>query len=152
MQLPEAELFDMDGTLADVRGIRHLVLGRKRNFHKFHRESVNCPPNPEVVEGARAAHAAGRAVLVVTARSTLFRHHTAFWLAMHEVPSDRLFMRPAGDQRADVLVKQDIAALIMRRWTVVRAWDDNPNVIDLWEHLRLPVRRVPGWEEPVSSV
>lgn len=148
MELPEAEVFDMDGTLCDVRSIRHYVLGPERNFHKFHRESVNCPPNPEVVEDARAAHAAGRAVLVVTARSTLFRPHTAFWLALHEVPSDRLFMRRHGDQRADVLVKLDIATSIMRRWKIVKAHDDNPSVIDLWERLHLPVKKVPGWEDP----
>lgn len=144
--LPEAELYDMDGTLCDVRDIRHFVTGPERNFEKFHRESVNCPPHPHVVEAARAAHAAGKAVLVVTARSTLFRNHTAFWLAMHGVPSDRLFMRRAGDQRADVLVKQDIFERIRTRWTVVRAWDDNPNVIALWQHFDLPVEIVPGWE------
>lgn len=151
--LPEAEIFDMDGTLCDVRGIRHYVLGPDRNFDKFHREAVNCPPNPEVVEGARAAHAAGRAVLVVTARSTLYRHHTAFWLAMHGVPSDRLFMRRAGDQRADVLVKADIFASIRTRWDTRRAWDDNPNVIALWRHVQIPdIEIVPGWEEPLLSV
>lgn len=144
--LPEAEIFDMDGTLCDVRGIRHHVLGSHRNFDAFHRESVNCPPNPEVVEAARAAQAAGRAVLVVTARSTLYRNHTAFWLAMHEVPSDRLFMRRHGDQRADVLVKQDIYARISPRWITVRAWDDNPNVVAFWEHVRIPdIQVVPGW-------
>lgn len=150
--LPDGEIFDVDGTLCDVRGIRRYVSGPDRNFDKFHRESVNCPPNREVVEGARAAHAAGRAVLVVTARSTLYRHHTAFWLAMHGVPSDRLFMRRAGDQRADVLVKHDIFARIQPRWNIVRAWDDNPNVIALWEHFHLPVRIVPGWEESLPAV
>jgi hypothetical protein len=151
-ELPEAEVFDMDGTLCDVRRIRHYVFGPERNFHKFHRESVNCPPNLEVVEDARAAHAAGRAVLVVTARSTLFRNHTAFWLAMHQVPSDRMFMRREGDQRADVLVKQDIYRSIALRWNVVRAHDDNPNVVALWEHFGIPVNVVPGWTDPVPAI
>lgn len=144
--LPEAEIFDVDGTLCNVLPIRHYVTGPKKNFHKFHRESVNCLPNQAVVEDARAAHAAGRAVLVVTARSTLYRHHTAFWLAMHEIPSDRMFMRREGDWRADASIKDDIYQRIALRWKVVRAHDDNPSIVRLWEGYGIPVRVVPGWQ------
>lgn len=150
--LPVAEIFDMDGTLADVSSIRYLVRGGpqsgyRKNFHAFHAESVNCPPIPEVVEGVRKAQELGRDILVVTARSTRFRNHTAFWLAMHGIHSDRLFMRREGDHRIDVSVKADIWASISPRWDVRRAWDDNPNVIGLWESHGIPVRLVPGWED-----
>lgn len=145
-ELPEAEIFDADGTLWNVQPIRHLLQrSGSRNFHAFHMESVNCEPNWEVLEGLNAAHAAGKAVLLVTARSTLYRNVTAFWLAMWAAPTDAMFMRRHGDQRADVLVKKDIAASILARWRVTRAWDDNPNVWGLWESLEIPVRKVPGW-------
>lgn len=154
MDLPEAEVFDMDGTLIDIRGIRHLVEvdeGGKKNFHAFHMASVNCPPHDWVVEGARRAQEAGRAVLVLTARSTLYRHPTAWSLALHNVPSDRLFMRRFGDFRPDYEVKKDIAASIMRRWKIVRAWDDNPNVIALWQELDIPCVEVPGWGQTLVA-
>lgn len=142
--LPEAIIADMDGTLVDVSGIRHLLDGPGR-FDAFHRESVNCPPHAWVVDAARTHHAAGRAVLVVTARQARYRNLTAFWLAMHGVPSDAMWMRATNDGRPDYEVKREILAKIRQRYTVVRAYDDNPNVIRLWEQEQIPVTVVPGW-------
>jgi phosphoglycolate phosphatase-like HAD superfamily hydrolase len=145
--LQEAEIFDMDGTLCDVRSIRHYVTGPERNFHAFHVASASCPPHPHVVEGARRARREGRAVLVVTARLERYRRLTSMWLALHEVPSDDLLMRPDDDFRKDYLVKRDILARIRRRYQPVKAWDDNPAVIQLWKEEGVPYELVPGWEE-----
>ena len=155
--LPEASIFDMDGTLCDVRGIRHHVLGGpqngyRKNFDAFHRDAVNCPPNPWVVEAARAEHTAGRAVLIVTAREARHRNTTAFWLALHGVPSDGMWMRANGDYRPDFEIKREILAKIRQRYRPVAAWDDNPTVVRLWESEGIPVTLVPGWVEPVGLV
>lgn len=48
-----ALLVDLDGTLVDVSGIRHFVEGGKRDFDSFHLESVNCPPNWNVLEAVK---------------------------------------------------------------------------------------------------
>lgn len=120
----EAVIFDVDGTLCDVRGIRHLLDG-PGSFHAFHRASVDCPPHRHVVEAARAAHA----VLIVTARTVLFRPHTAMWLALHEVPSDAMWMRAARDGRPDYEVMRSILARVRERYVPVHAWDDNPAVL-----------------------
>ncbi len=123
----------MDGTLADVRGIRHYVTGKVRNFHKFHTESVNCPGNMDVVEAAKADHKAGRNVLIVTAREETFGTHTAFWLAHQGVEYDAMYMRRKGDYRADYIIKSEILDQIKKDgYNVVRAYDDNPNVIQVW--------------------
>lgn len=140
-----AVIFDVDGTLADVSSIRHHVLQRRKDFHAFHEQSVNVPPHHWVLGLARIAEAEGLAVLVVTARSTQWRHHTAWWLAMHGVPSDALFMRRHGDHRKDVLVKAEILAKIRTRFEVVHAVDDNPAIIALWESEGIPTTTVPGW-------
>lgn len=142
----EAEIFDMDGTLCDVRSIRHHVAGPKRNFHAFHMESASCPPNPEVVAAAHRAKEAGRAVLIVTARMRKYERVTSVWLALHGVPSDALFMRADGDQRPDYEVKREILARIRRSWDPVHAHDDNPAVCALWEEEQIPYTVVPGWE------
>lgn len=149
--LPEAVIFDCDGTLVDVSSIRHLVAGGpangyRKHFDAFHREAVNCPPHAWVVEAACAEHAAGRAVLIVTGRSAEHRNSTAMWLALHEVPSDAMWMRARGDYRPDYVVKAEILAKIRRRWRVVRAYDDNPNVLRLWSQERIATVVVPGWE------
>lgn len=144
MSLPEASIFDMDGTLADVSGIRHLLAGPGR-FDAFHRASIDCPPHRRVVDAAISEHVAGRAVLIVTARQARYRNVTAMWLAIHGVPSDAMFMRATGDSRPDFEVKAEILAKIRQRWTPVAAWDDNPAVIRLWEQEGIPVTVVPGW-------
>lgn len=141
-----AAIFDMDGTLADVSGIRHLVLDpARRNFDAFHAASVDAPAHDWVVRLARAFAADGHAIIVVTARKAQWRHHTAWWLALNHVPSHALFMRANHDQRKDFLVKRDILTSIRQTWEPIHAVDDNPSVIALWESENIPVTRVPGW-------
>lgn len=149
--LPEAVIFDCDGTLVDVSSIRHLVAGGPENgyrkdFDAFHREAVNCPPHPWVLEAAKAENAAGRAVLIVTGRSAEHRNSTAMWLALHGVPSEAMWMRARGDYRPDYVVKAEILAKIRKSWRVARAYDDNPSVLRLWAQERIATVVVPGWE------
>lgn len=144
---PKARIFDIDGTLCDVRTIRHHVMGGRRNFDAFHLESVNCPPHLHVVEAVRQSETEGVAPLIVTARQNKYRSVTSFWLAMHDIPSQELFMRPTGDMRPDFEVKQDILDRILNSWDVIEAWDDNPSVItNVWEKNNIPYVLVPGWE------
>lgn len=151
-QRPTAVIFDMDGTLADVSSIRHLVAGGpqnnySKNFTAFHEQSVNVPPHHEVVAMAHQAKKAGHAVLIVTARGARFRPHTAMWLAQNNVPSDAMYMRADNDHRPDYEVKRDIHDRISKSWDVVHAVDDNPNVLRLWREKNIPTTRIPGWEE-----
>lgn len=142
-----AVIFDMDGTLADVSGIRHYVEGPHKDFRRFHEESVDAPANEDVVDMARQAKQAGHDVIVVTARGSQYRHHTAMWLAQHGVPSDAMYMRAHHDQRPDYEVKKDILGRISKTWNVVHAVDDNPSVLRLWHEHDIPTTRVPGWPE-----
>lgn len=149
---PKAVIFDMDGTLADVSGLRHYVQGGpgnnyKKDFDSFHSESAAAPPNQDVVNMARQFDQSGHKVVVVTARSARYRPHTAFWLADNHVPSDAMYMRPDGDHRPDYEVKKDILGRINRSYDVVHAVDDNPNVLKLWHEHGIPTTRVPGWND-----
>jgi len=139
---PEAVIFDMDGTLANVESIRHHVEGPKRDFHAFHTESVNVPPNPDVLEMAQQADAEGKKVVIVTSRTTKYRHHTAYWLADNKVPSDAMYMRAHGDQRPDREVKEGLYRRLSRSYDVVHAVDDNPSILELWEEKGIPTTKV----------
>lgn len=144
----KAVIFDMDGTLADVRGIRHHVVGtRRKNFDAFHAESVNVPPHAHVVNAAQVVDMLGHDVVVVTARKVQWARHTAMWLALNRVPSAAMFMRRDKDSRPDVEVKRDILRAVKKSWDVVAAWDDNPKIIALWESEGIPTVRVEGWIE-----
>ena len=147
-----AIIVDMDGTLADVSGIRHHVVppnpmpkGWYKDFHAFHSASVDCPPNPAVVDHAIRAHLLGTAVLIVTARRAMYRHQTAWWLALNGVPSDALYMRGDRDGRPDYEVKKDILASIRTSFNPIFAVDDNPAVLALWEEEGIPTLKVEGF-------
>lgn len=143
---PPTVVLDMDGTLVNVSGIRHLVDGQKRNFDAFHTESVNCPPIPWVVSAAIDAKGLGYQVIQVTARSEKYRPHTSWWLADRFIPSDGLFMRPDGDYRPDYEVKKEILDRLLQRYDIRQAYDDNPNIVRLWSEYGIPCIVVPGWE------
>lgn len=147
----DAVIFDMDGTLVNVEGIRHLVEQTPKRFDDFHEQSVDAPPNSSVVNHAQVAKMLGLDVIVVTARRSKWRNHTAFWLAMHDVPSDALLMRHDKDGRSDALVKADILRQIRKCWRVVHAVDDNPAIIELWESEGIPVTVVPGWNTAATT-
>lgn len=147
-----AAIFDVDGTLANVSGIRYHVnlndaknSGRK-DFAAFHSASVDVPAHKWVAELARATHEAGIAVWVVTARKFKWRYHTVIWLYDNNIPYYTLQMRPDNDIRSDVRVKEDILYNIRKTHNILFAVDDNPHVIKLWEDEDIPVITVPGWE------
>lgn len=142
-------VFDMDGTLADVSDIRHLVAAglKDRNFDAFHKESVNCKPIEQVAEAARLWAEAGMAVYQLTARAEKYRALTSFWLADHKIPSDNLIMRPNGDYRADADVKRDLIGGLIKRFEIVMAYDDNPSIVSVWKEFEIGCVVVPGWME-----
>jgi FMN phosphatase YigB (HAD superfamily) len=149
-----AVIFDMDGTLADVSSIRHHLTKYDetkrtviKHFHRFHAESVSVPPHDHVVNAAQMAHMLGHAVLIVTARKHMWRHHTAWWLALHNVPSDMLMMRGDQDNRKDYEVKKDMLDTLRNAYDIIHAWDDNPSIIKLWQENNIPTTVVPGWEK-----
>lgn len=146
MSVP-AVIFDCDGTLADVTGIRHYVTGKDRNFHRFHTEGVNCPPIRRTVVAAEELHKAGFKILIVTAREFRYAFHTMFWLRMHlPVPYEQLYMRRNKDYREDGIIKREILDLIRKDgYSIIHAFDDNPNVIKVWRDEGIPVTEIEGY-------
>lgn len=148
-----AIIVDVDGTLVDVSSIRHYVREAilpdgsytKINFDDFHKASLFCPAIWSTVDMVQDAWERRIDILIVTARGDQYRQTTKDWLHKYAVPYTKLYMRPVGDQRADVEVKREILAEIQETWNVVHALDDNPSVIKLWEEHRIPVTIIPGW-------
>jgi phosphoglycolate phosphatase-like HAD superfamily hydrolase len=149
----DAAIFDVDGTLCDVTSIRHhVVLSHPENkgykdFEKFHRASVWCPPIRATLDAVREHQAKGHGIIVVTARKERWRPETTGWLE-GLVEYDELWMRADADDRPDYAVKADLLRKIRARgWNVVRAFDDNPSIIKLWRMEGIETTVVPGWIE-----
>ena len=139
---PEAVIFDVDGTLCDVSGVRHYVEGPKKDFTSFHNASLFCPPISHVTAMARAYQRAGLAIIVVTARDARFERVTRDWLYKHRVSYAALHMRPWGDQRRDDDIKREILSNIMRLYRPVLAIDDREDIIAVWRAAGIPTYKV----------
>lgn len=149
----KAWIFDVDGTLANVDSILYHIVKQhdrpefKKNFAQFHKDSVNCPPRPEVVDMVWEAIDNNKDIIVVTARREEWRAHTAYWLKQKaNVPHDALFMRDNHDYRPDYDVKKDILDHIRLFWNVEHAIDDNPKIIKLWEENGIPTTKIGTWD------
>lgn len=72
-------------------------------------------------------------LILVSGRGEESRKITETWLTWNSIPFDRLLMRPAGDFRSDVEVKQGI---LDRLWSegaeILFAVDDRNAVVDMW--------------------
>ena len=147
---PSAVIVDVDGTLCDVSSIRHHVTGpsKSRDFDAFHAASAHCPPIMDTITWVEEMADAGHHIIVVTARMERWRELTERWIAQFVTRRiTDLQMRADGDFRPDYEVKRDIHAALTQRFTIHHACDDNPNVVQLWNEVGIPVRVVPGWAE-----
>lgn len=141
-------IVDLDGTLVDVRSIRHYVRSKYKNFDMFHRSSLFCPPNPEVLDMVVDAHEAGFPIVIVSARQERYREVSEVWLNKHlPVPFSNMYLRPQEDNRPDFLVKHDILKKIREDYNIAVAIDDNPNVRDNWTQNGIRTVVVAGFEE-----
>lgn len=154
----DAAIVDMDGTLANVSSIRHLVDGinTKKDFHAFHEASEFVPANKQAVDFCVRQHRKGRVVLILTARMRQWEGATERFLTRELIPYapyvSPIWMRTDGDYRKDREVKAEILAEIRKTYNVVAACDDNPSIIELWEAEGIPeIEIVPGWDYDAAA-
>lgn len=147
-----AWIFDVDGTLVDVDPILHYILNQdrstesfKKNYDLFHKKSVSCDSNKDVVDMVWQV-CNDLDIIIVTARKEKYRALTSRWLKNNDVPHDALFMRQDDDYREDYEVKKDILQHINEYWEIKHAVDDNPSIIKLWEENSIPTTKIGSWD------
>ena len=147
MRRVPAVIVDMDGTLCDVSTAVHLQ-GEPDGFTAFHHACAQCPPNLAVVDWCLDHHSRGHEILVVTGRDAWTRALTIHWLAEHlPVPTAGVYMRRDGDFRSNAEVKRDIHARLAVTYEIRAAIDDDPDIVELWRELGIPVAMVLDWGE-----
>lgn len=150
--MSKAIIFDVDGTLANVDPYIHYIRNIhnspnfKKDFDKFHSESINAEPNEEVVEMLNKAFFDQHHVLVVTSRNESWRGVTSYWLAKNDIGHHALYMRKDNDFRPDYEVKKDILLNIKKHWNVIHAVDDNPSVLRLWHEYGIETTKIGTWD------
>jgi hypothetical protein len=144
----DAIICDIDGTLCDVRSVRHYVerpegsTSFKPDFNRFHSESIDCLPHRAVVDLLDRARAAGYAVIIVTGREEKWSFLTSTWLSEWSITYDELLMRPTRDNRPDPVVKAAIERDIATRYRARIAVDDRPDIIAVWQRAGIATARV----------
>ena len=128
---PRAVLVDIDGTVA-------LMAGRspfdETRVHEDH-------PNLPVIEAVRDAHGSGKRVVFLSGRTETCRGTTITWLRTHiQRDFDGPYMRPAGDNRKDAIVKRELFDRYVREnYDVAYVIDDRLQVVRMWRALGLTV-------------
>lgn len=128
-------IFDMDGTLADVRHRLHFLNGPKKDFEAFYGTMYHDTPNALVCELA-AMYASNNEyyLIICTGRPERYRRETKQWLLDYEIEYHGLFMR-ANDRLSDKDsdVKRDMLNLIRKLWpSPILAVDDRSQVVKMW--------------------
>jgi len=132
--LPWVVICDLDGTMALFNGRGPF------DEHKVGEDLVNHPVRSTV---DFLMNGADLGVIFCSGRTDGCREATEAWLRdKAEIPvnnaSSFLFMRKAGDQRSDAIVKREIYEQQIRgKFNVHCVFDDRQSVVDLWRSLGL---------------
>jgi predicted kinase len=127
-------IFDIDGTLADLNHRLHYVNSFPKNWEKF---LAGCkddlPIEQTIFLNGLLAHSKAFDIVLSSGRSENERKDTEEWMAKYGVKYDKLYMRPAGDMRADYVVKREMLDQMRadgrEPWLV---FDDRQSVVDMW--------------------
>lgn len=121
---------DIDETLADVFGDRDRWWLPRFLRDPYRGKCASTPPHQKVLDLCHKAHDEGVDVVIVTARTTLWRWHTWRWLERNEVPVDMLFMRSVFNRDEDWVYKASvIGALEQDGHEVVLVIDNDPHIL-----------------------
>lgn len=136
-------LFDIDGTLADCSHRLHHIQAVPKDWRAFFAACGDDVPIPHIVGLARDLWGAGQPIMYVSGRSDECRDLTVAWLARHGLPEGPLYMRKAGDYRADDIVKGELLdAIIADGWVPTMAFDDRDRVVTMWRARGVPCAQV----------
>ena len=150
MTKPTAVIFDVDGTILDVTSALHFLYpdeGGVKDYDSYHKATIDCPAQENVLAAIQQAHADGHAAVMLTSRAERFRADTMAALDRHGVTCTVLHMRRNGDPRIDYEMKAEALDGIEAEYAIVGAWDDNPGVVAMMRARGIDVTHVPGWEE-----
>lgn len=138
--LPFCVIVDIDGTLAHGTG-RSMY-----DFAKVYTDAVDIAVRDLVQLHAKPDEATGiphSYVVLLSGREETCRKETEGWLKDNNIPYDELYMRPAGDNRDDTIVKGELYdKYIAGRYNVRVIYDDRNKVVKMWREQGLKVLQV----------
>lgn len=143
-------LFDIDGTLADCSHRLHHIQSKPKDWRAFFAACADDKPIPHMIELAKRLWATAPLVFV-SGRSDECFDATITWMAQqgfgitgrYDGGSPTIYMRKAGDYRADDIVKGELLDTILADGFVpIMAFDDRDRVVAMWRARGIPCAQV----------
>lgn len=165
MNKPKAIIVDVDGTLADMRGVRKPFDWDKVHLDRPHQDIINLvnelasvreiiPPGKSFREmplhiyesHLELKNQLKYKIIITTGRDGVCEQATKDWLTDNGVMYDDFYIRPEGDFRKDNIIKSEIYMDHIRpKYDVAFVIDDRDQVVKMWRTLGLRVLQVaPG--------
>lgn len=146
-----AAIFDLDGTLCDIRHRLHHVRDGARDWDAFFAGIPNDEPFEAIRELLLTLDNADVPIVLCSGRPEKCRESTCQWLIQHGVPYRALYMRPDNNTRPDHVVKaQILAGLRGDGFEPFIVIDDRQSVVDMWRENGLTCLQAAPSEEAVS--
>ena len=132
--LPNAIIFDIDGTLAHMQDKRGTF-----DWNRVHLDVVD----EKVRETLKAYKKAGYQIIVVTGRDGTSKDLTEQWLRDNKIEFDVLHTKPENDFRKDYITKTEIYNnFIKPNYNVLAAYDDRKQAVNMWRGLGIKCYQV----------
>lgn len=125
-------IFDIDGTLANIKHRLHNIKDGKKDWDAFNNAMWCDVLKTDIHALYKMCSDAGYKIMIVTGRKEQYRNDTQAWLWSHGITFEQLYMRPDGDHRSDVDIKQEIFDNHIDGKDVLFAVDDRDRVVEMW--------------------
>ena len=140
-------IFDLDGTLALIDSRREISIGDdgKMDWDTFFNPKMISldDPNIPVIKMAQIFDKQGFNIVIFSGRSIKTQDATKDWLDKHDVPFDKLFMRPLDKHFwPDNKLKQHWLDRVVIKDDIFAVFDDRQQVVDMWRDNGLTVFQV----------
>lgn len=130
----KALIVDIDGTLANTDHREHLA--KTKNWPGFFAAGKDDPPITEIID--LVSRYADHKIILCTGRPENYRILTVEWLAKHEIPYEKLYMRLDNDFRSDAIIKETIyRQKIEPYYKISFVLDDRKKVVLMWRKIGL---------------
>ena len=150
----QAIIVDVDGTLADMRGVRGPFEWDKVHLDRPHQDIIDLVRDLAEVElddtrlerHPNLMFEPKYKIIITTGRDGVCEKATKNWLKDNGVYFDDFYIRKEGDFRKDNIIKSEIYMDHIRpKYDVKYVIDDRDQVVEMWRSLGLRVLQVaPG--------
>lgn len=134
INLPNAILVDIDGTIAHMQGKRSPFDWNKVNIDEvdeYMKETIN------------VYHKSGYKIIFITGRDGISYNDTFRWLKNNDIQFDYLYTKPCNDYRKDIITKKEIYDNnIKDKFNILCVYDDRIGVTEMWRNLGLKCYQV----------